>query len=128
MKKRRWPRSLGCIDRGHVYCARDQQAEKSPSENGSGSVPFRVANPVASSYPMGMNRSDQFRKNAENCELLSETTDDLPARRRYRRMAEAWNALALEQAWLDGEVTDCQIADDGCVEQADPLSSIKQVE
>nr|WP_083219424.1 hypothetical protein [Bradyrhizobium icense] len=75
-----------------------------------------------------MNRSDQFRKNAENCELLSETTDDLPARRRYRRMAEAWNALALEQAWLDGEVTDCQIADDGCVEQADPLSSIKQVE
>jgi hypothetical protein len=49
-------------------------------------------------------QSDLFRQNAENCLDLSEKSANGPKARRYRRMAEAWTALAEEQAWLDGEV------------------------
>lgn len=49
-------------------------------------------------------QSELFRHNAENCLELSEKAVSEPAIRRYRRMAEAWRALAEEQAWLDGEV------------------------
>lgn len=49
-------------------------------------------------------QSDLFRQNAENCLELSEKAVSEPAIRRYRRMAEAWTALAEEQDWLDGEV------------------------
>lgn len=45
-----------------------------------------------------------FRENAENCLHLAETTTDETKAKRYRRMAEAWRALADEQDWLDGEV------------------------
>jgi hypothetical protein len=51
-----------------------------------------------------MKQSDIFRENAENCLQLADNADNPPACRRYLRMAEAWNALAEEQAWLDGEV------------------------
>ena len=50
-----------------------------------------------------MNRSDYLRKNAENCVVLAEAADSDPKRKRYSRMAIAWNSLAETQAWLDGE-------------------------
>ena len=50
-----------------------------------------------------MKQSDIFRENAENCRRLAEATTDEPDFKRFRRMAEAWRALADEQDWLDGE-------------------------
>jgi hypothetical protein len=51
-----------------------------------------------------MKTSDIYRENAENCLQLSERATSEPAAKRYRRMAEAWIALADEQDWLDGEI------------------------
>ncbi len=51
-----------------------------------------------------MKQSETFRENAENCLHLAEHSQGQPAMRRYRRMAEAWIALADEQDWLDGEI------------------------
>jgi hypothetical protein len=51
-----------------------------------------------------MKQSDLFRENAQNCLHLAERADGEPAFKRYRRMAQGWSALALEQDWLDGEV------------------------
>lgn len=47
--------------------------------------------------------SAAFRENAENCLQLAEGTADETKAKRYRRMAEAWRALADEQDWLNGE-------------------------
>ena len=52
-----------------------------------------------------MNQSDLFRENAHNCLMLAENAKDEPAFLRYRRMADAWQALAEEQDWLDGETS-----------------------
>ena len=52
-----------------------------------------------------MKQSDLFRENAENCRQLAERSEGQPAFKRYRRMAQAWTALADEQDWLDGEVS-----------------------
>ncbi len=49
-----------------------------------------------------MKQSDIFRENAENCLKLAEGRSDHPSRKRFRRMAEGWLALAQEQDWLDG--------------------------
>lgn len=51
-----------------------------------------------------MKQSEIFRENADNCLDLAERSQGQPASRRYLRMAAAWNALADEQEWLDGEV------------------------
>ncbi|MGJ4900065.1 hypothetical protein ACQR0V_00730 [Bradyrhizobium sp. HKCCYLS2058] len=51
-----------------------------------------------------MKQSDLFRENADNCLQLAERADGEPAFRRYQRMAQGWNALALQQDWLDGEI------------------------
>lgn len=50
-----------------------------------------------------MKDSDTFRERAENCLQLAEAAKDETKAKRYRRMAEAWWALADEQDWLDGE-------------------------
>jgi hypothetical protein len=50
-----------------------------------------------------MKQSDHFRENAENCAQLAERATDEPTHLRYKRMEEAWRALAKEQDWLDGE-------------------------
>jgi heme-degrading monooxygenase HmoA len=50
-----------------------------------------------------MSRSDDLRKNAENCVALAEIADSDPKKKRYARMATAWSSLADTQAWLDGE-------------------------
>jgi hypothetical protein len=50
-----------------------------------------------------MKQSDHFRENAENCAQLAERANDDATHKRYKRMEEAWRALATEQDWLDGE-------------------------
>ena len=51
-----------------------------------------------------MKQSQHFLENAENCAQLAERASDEPTRNRYKRMEEAWRALAAEQDWLDGEI------------------------
>jgi len=51
-----------------------------------------------------MKQSDIFRDNADNCQQLAERAEGQPAFNRYKRMADAWTALAEEQDWLDGEI------------------------
>jgi hypothetical protein len=50
-------------------------------------------------------KSEQYRENARNCGELAEEAKDLPEKNRYRRMQDAWLALAAEQDWLDGQVS-----------------------
>jgi hypothetical protein len=57
-----------------------------------------------------MKQSDLFRENAHNCLQLAEGAKDEPNFQRFRRMADAWQALAEEQDWLDGETADKQDA------------------
>jgi hypothetical protein len=51
-----------------------------------------------------MKQSDHFRENAENCAALAERATDDATFKRYKRMENAWRALAEEQDWLDGEI------------------------
>jgi hypothetical protein len=59
-----------------------------------------------------MKPSQIYRENAANCALLAEgePSESGPAYKRYRRMEEAWRALAEEQEWLDGEIPPVKIA------------------
>jgi hypothetical protein len=50
-----------------------------------------------------MNESETFLKNASNCAELAEASEG-PLHLRYKRMEQAWLALASEQDWLDGQV------------------------
>jgi hypothetical protein len=52
-----------------------------------------------------MKKSEDFRRNAENCVRAAESATDAPTRNRFKRMEAAWRALAEEQDWLDGEVS-----------------------
>lgn len=54
--------------------------------------------------------SDAFRDNADNCLYLAENAASDPASIRYKRMAQAWTALAEEQDWLDGLPTQAERA------------------
>ena len=49
------------------------------------------------------NKSDELKRNAENCAELATQAKDQRDKRRYVRMEEAWKSLADTQAWLDGE-------------------------
>jgi hypothetical protein len=69
-----------------------------------------------------MKQSDQFRQNAENCAQLAERATDEPTFRRYKRMEEAWRALAEEQDWLDGEIAPSTIIVTGNATKAQPNS------
>jgi hypothetical protein len=50
-------------------------------------------------------QSQDFLENAQNCAELAERAPDEPTHRRYKRMEEAWRALAKEQDWLDGHMS-----------------------
>jgi hypothetical protein len=50
-----------------------------------------------------MTTAQQYRENADNCAQLAEAAENEPARNRFKRMEQAWRALAKEQDWLDGE-------------------------
>jgi flagellar capping protein FliD len=53
-----------------------------------------------------MKKSEELKRNAENCADLAASTQDKRSKRRYERMEEAWSSLAKTQAWLDGEKGD----------------------
>ena len=65
-------------------------------------------NPTRNALLKMMKNSDPFRENVENCLHLADNAADVPASTRYRRMAEAWTALAQEQDWLDGHPAQTQ--------------------
>jgi hypothetical protein len=48
-----------------------------------------------------MTIAEQYRENANNCAQMAEAAEDKPSRNRFKRMEEAWRALAKEQDWLD---------------------------
>jgi hypothetical protein len=50
-------------------------------------------------------KSEEYRENARNCGELAAEAKDFPSKNRYRRMQDAWLALAEEQDWLDGQLT-----------------------
>jgi hypothetical protein len=50
-------------------------------------------------------QSQLFFDNAEHCAHLAELAPSQPSYRRFLRMESAWRALALEQDWLDGEIS-----------------------
>ena len=60
-----------------------------------------------------MKQSQHFLDNAENCAQLAERAANDPAYKRYKRMEAAWRALAVEQDWLDGEVSPVTIPGSG---------------
>ena len=49
--------------------------------------------------------AETMRKNSESCLSLAEGAANEPARKRFLRMAEAWNTLADNKDWLDGSAT-----------------------
>ncbi|MBR0954879.1 hypothetical protein JQ591_30940 [Bradyrhizobium canariense] len=49
-----------------------------------------------------MSRSRRLRENAGHCLTLEGSALSDAARKRYRRMGDAWLALAETQDWLDG--------------------------
>ena len=51
-----------------------------------------------------MKKADGLRKNAENCSELAQSADTAPMKKRFERMANAWNNLADNQEWLDGDL------------------------
>ena len=51
-----------------------------------------------------MKQSQHFLENAENCAQLAERAADEPTYNRYKRMEAAWQCLAVEQDWLNGEI------------------------
>ena len=57
-----------------------------------------------------MKQSQYYLENAENCAQFAERAEDEPTHRRFKRMEEAWRALAEEQDWLDGEIPPARIA------------------
>jgi hypothetical protein len=48
-----------------------------------------------------MRKSEQYRQYAEDSLRLASTAIDDPQQSRYRRMADAWRALAEEEEWLE---------------------------
>jgi hypothetical protein len=50
-----------------------------------------------------MQKSDDLRKNAENCADLADKAMTRPERERFKRMEKAWGNLANTQDWLDGQ-------------------------
>jgi hypothetical protein len=49
-----------------------------------------------------LTKSEEYRANARNCGELADEAEELPSKNRYKRMQDAWLALAEEQDWLDG--------------------------
>lgn len=59
--------------------------------------------------------------NAENCLQLAEGATNAQAALRYKRMAQAWSALATEQDWLDGYPTQSDRAGELAADAIDGL-------
>jgi hypothetical protein len=52
-----------------------------------------------------LTKSEEYRENARNCGEFAGEARDFPSKNRYRRMQDAWLALAEEQDWLDGQLS-----------------------
>jgi hypothetical protein len=52
-----------------------------------------------------LSKSEEYRENARNCGELAAEAKDAPSKNRFKRMQEAWLALAEEQDWLDGRIS-----------------------
>ena len=50
-----------------------------------------------------MQESEGLRKNAENCAEKAEAAATPQARARFKRMEKAWDNLADNQAWVEGD-------------------------
>ena len=50
-----------------------------------------------------MDRSKEFRKNADACTEIADAQQSGPKKKRFERLAEGWSDLADQQDWLDGE-------------------------
>jgi hypothetical protein len=50
-----------------------------------------------------MSKSGEYLRRADICAELAAGTTSQPAKERYERMEAAWQALAEEQQWLNGE-------------------------
>ena len=50
-----------------------------------------------------MSGADKLRENAKNCANLAEAAEGAPEKARYKRMEKAWDNLADNQEWLDGD-------------------------
>ena len=50
-----------------------------------------------------MNKTEELRHRAENCAELAQDAKSGPDKKRFERMAEGWQTVAENQAWLDGE-------------------------
>jgi hypothetical protein len=60
---------------------------------------------VLSTERLTLTKSDEYRENARNCSELAAEAKDSPSKNRYKRMQDAWLALAEEQDWLEGKVS-----------------------
>ena len=54
---------------------------------------------------MKENKSDEYRQNAQNCSEMADPANTKPTFKGFKRMEEAWLALAEEQDWLDVDPT-----------------------
>ena len=52
-----------------------------------------------------MKQSQHLLDNAVTCSKLAKRATDKQAKTHFKRMEDAWRALAREQDWLDGEIT-----------------------
>lgn len=51
-----------------------------------------------------MDKSKEFRKNAETCSEIAAAADNDPKKKRFQRLAAGWSDLAENQDWLDGDL------------------------
>lgn len=51
-----------------------------------------------------LSKSEEYRENARNCRELAADAKNLPSKNRFKRMQDAWLALAEEQNWLEGKI------------------------
>jgi hypothetical protein len=105
-----FPSPAGCVYR--TIACRDWQASacrKTVETVNFSTLEMDMSGCLSARGMVCMNQSEQFRINAQNCEFMSEQAISPPARKRFRRMAQAWDALAREQAWLDGEAASCPL-------------------
>ncbi|WP_043161208.1 hypothetical protein [Bradyrhizobium sp. Ai1a-2] len=57
-----------------------------------------------------MKQSQHLLDNAVTCSKLAKRTTDRQMKTHFKRMEEAWRALAREQDWLDGEITPVDVS------------------
>lgn len=57
-----------------------------------------------------MKQSQHLLDNAVTCSKLAKRTTDKQTKAHFKRMEDAWRALAREQKWLDGEIAPVEVS------------------